>query len=409
MTEAASLVRPILRGSSESPIPAMLALASEPGMISFAGGHPDPQQLPRDWLVEAAQSVLTKLKRNDLQYGPAEGLPALRESVCELLSRRRIQAQPGEIMITTGSQQGMSLLVNAVLDPADAIAMAPFNYPAAMQAARFAGANIVTLDAAGEGLGELVRGAASRRIKVAYLVPSFANPTGHVMPVDARLRVLEDAQRHGILIIEDDPYGELWFESPPPDSLYALNQLRHIGASVAYLTSFSKTVLPALRLGVMCAPASIRRAVKLVKQAADVHSGLLEQHILNSMLRSGTLPEHLASIRAAYRQKAQAMTAALRAVARDSLSFREPAGGMFVWASLQELARPVARTDWFAFGRTHRVLIIPGQALSTDGRAAEHIRLSFANAGIEEIREGVKRLAAGLAAESARMAAPAPA
>ena len=156
MTEEDALVRSVIRTSGESPTPAMMGLAGEPGMISLAGGHPDPQQLPRDWLVEAASSVLAKLRPIDLQYGATEGLLALRESVCELLSGRRIEAQPNDLIITTGSQQGMSLLASAVLDSGDAIAMAPLNYPAAMQSARYAGASIVTLDAGGEGLGEVV-------------------------------------------------------------------------------------------------------------------------------------------------------------------------------------------------------------------------------------------------------------
>ena len=327
----------------------------------------------------------------------------MRESVCELLAERRLETQPGDVLVTTGSQQGMSLLASAVLDPGEAIAMAPFNYPAAMQSARFAGASIATLSAEGEGLGELVRRTGQTRIKAAYLVPNFANPTGHVMPVDARLRVLEDAQRHGILLIEDDPYGELWFESTPPDSLYALNQTGRIGATVAYLTSFSKTVLPALRLGVLCAPPSIRQAVKLLKQAADVHSGLLEQRILDVMLRSGRLPEHLKTIRSVYRQKARTMVDALQALAGESLSFQAPPGGMFVWTRLEGRAQHLVDTDWFAFGHTHRVLVVPGQGLAADGRPNAYIRLSFANPGIEDIREGVKRLVTGLAAESTRI------
>jgi len=240
---------------------------------------------------------------------------------------------------------------------------------------------------------------AQKRIKAVYLVPNFANPTAHMMPIDARLRALEEAQRHGILIIEDDPYGELWFDQAPPDSLYSLNQKRRMGATVAYLSSFSKTVMPALRLGVLCAPPAIRQAVKLVKQAADVHTGMLEQRILDVMLRSGRLNEHLSSIRPVYRLKARAMVEALRDVAGERLSFSDPSGGMFVWAELQGRARNVARADWFAFGRTHRVLVVPGQAFSADGRPNEYIRLTFANPSVEQIGEGIQRLVTGLDAE----------
>ncbi len=405
MTEPDAWVRSIIRTAGESPIRAMMGLAGEPGMISLAGGHPDAQSLPRDWLVEAASAVLRQLRHADLQYGATEGLAALRDSVCELLLQRRIKAQPADLIITTGSQQGMSLLANAVLDSGDAIAMAPLNYPAAMQCVRYAGARIVTLDAGGEGLGKAVRASTPGRVKAAYVVPNFANPTGHVMPAEARLRLLQEAQQLGVLIVEDDPYGDLWFDRAPPDSLYAMNQMGRIGATVVYLSSFSKTVMPALRLGVLCAPPAIRHAVKLVKQAADVHSGLLEQRILDAMLRSGRLAGHLDDVRATYRLKARTMVEALRTMAGNHLSFQEPAGGMFVWAQLEGAARQVAGADWFDFGRTHRVLVVPGQAFSADGRPNGYIRLTFANPGVEEIRVGVKRLVTGLNAESTRMAA----
>ena len=400
-----ALIRDVLRNAKESPMRAMLALTSEPGMISLAGGHPDPNLLPRDWLVEMAHVELDKLICRDLQYGPTEGLPSLRESVCAVLADRHIQAQPNEVAITTGSQQGMSLVAQVILEPGDAVAMAPFNFPASIQAVRYAGGQVLTLPGEGEGLGELAR-SARRPIKAVYLVPSFANPTAHVMPLGARLRLLEDAVRHGILVIEDDPYGELWFDRPPPDSLYALNQAGQMGAAVVYLTSFSKTVMPALRLGALAAPPAIRRAVVLAKQAGDVHTGLLEQRFLDAMLRSGRLAGHLNSIREAYKAKAQAMTETLRQCADALLFFAAPSGGMFVWGALQGSARGASATDWFAFGRKHRVLVVPGHALSADGDGTEFLRLSFANPGGADIREGVKRLAAGLVAET-RSASPA--
>jgi DNA-binding transcriptional MocR family regulator len=343
MSAMDALIRNVLRNSSGSPIRAMLALVSEPGMISLAGGHPGENLLPRDWLVEMARAELDTMTCKDLQYGPTEGLPSLRDSVCTVLATRHIQAEPGDVAITTGSQQGMSLVAQAILEPGDAVAMAPFNYPSAIQAVRYAGGHVLTLFGEGAGLGEL-QSSASRPVKAVYVVPSFSNPTGHVMPLEARLRLVEDAARYGILVLEDDPYGELWFDGPPPESLYALNQARRMGATVVYLTSFSKTLMPALRLGALVAPAAIRRAVILAKQAADVHSGLLEQRFLDAMLRSGKLIGHLNSIRAAYKAKARAMTAALQESAQQLLSFAAPSGGMFVWATLGRRPRCLAMT-----------------------------------------------------------------
>ena len=377
----------------------MLALAGEPNMISLAGGHPDPALLPRDWLVEAAQTVLPQLDPRALQYGGTEGVMALREAICPVLAARGISAAPGEVLITTGSQQGISLLARVLIETGDSIAMAHYNYPAALQAFRFSGARVHALNDDLEGVGELARSREGERLKAVYLVPNFANPTGHALSVAARLRLLDEAACTGICVIEDDPYGELWFEQSPPRSLYALNQAKGLGAHVVYLTSFSKTVMPALRLGALLAPQAIRRAVILAKQACDVHSGTLEQLFLCRMLQSGRFDGHLAALRAAYKRKADALTLALRAAAGDLLQFAEPAGGMFVWAQFMAAARDLADIDWFAFGRAHRVLALPDRAFATHDVAGSHIRLSFANPTVEAIREGVQRLARGLAAE----------
>jgi DNA-binding transcriptional MocR family regulator len=271
--------------------------------------------------------------------------------------------------------------------------MAPHNYPAAMQAVRFAGGRILVSNDDLEGLAELARGSAST-LKAVYVVPSFANPTGHCMSLEARVRLLEEATRLGLCVLEDDPYGELWFEQPPPDSLCALNQAHGIGAAVAYLTSFSKILVPAFRLGALVASSSLRRAVVLAKQAADVHTGLLEQHVLNAMLRSPRLAPHLEQLRAMYRTKARTMTQTLRRLAEDLLAFEEPAGGMFVWA--RRLEGEGERLDAFEFARTHRVLVLSGSAFSPEGRLSPHLRLSFANPPLEALREGIERLARGL-------------
>ncbi|HEX7115517.1 MAG TPA: PLP-dependent aminotransferase family protein [Steroidobacter sp.] len=371
----------------------MLALASEPGMISLAGGHPDPALMPHNWFIEVVEQVLSRLDSAALQYGATEGLPALRESVSALLQERRIQAGPADVVITTGSQQGISLLMSALLEPGDAVVMAPHNYPAAMQAVRFAGGRIVVSNDDLEGLAELARDSAAT-LKAVYVVPSFANPTGHCMSLEARVGLLEEASRLGLCVIEDDPYSELWFDQPPPDSLCALNQSRGIGAAVAYLTSFSKILAPAFRLGAFIAPPSLRRAVLLAKQAGDVHTGLLEQHVLDAMLRSPRLAPHLGHLRALYRTKARTMTQTLRRLALDLLAFEEPAGGMFVWA--RRLAAENERLDAFEFGRTHRVLVLPGSAFSPDSRSSPYLRLSFANPPLEALREGIERLASGL-------------
>jgi 2-aminoadipate transaminase len=393
---AERLLRPVIRHSQESPIRAMLALAAEPDMISLAGGHPDPELLPRDWLVAAAQRVLQQIDAKALQYGSTEGVASLREVICLVLATRAIKAAPGELLITTGSQQGISLLARVLIEPGDSVAMAHYNYPAALQAFRFSGATVHPLDEDFEGLGELARSVDGKSLKAVYLVPSFANPTGHTLSVAARLQLLEEAAHADICVIEDDPYGELWFDQPPPPSLYALNQVNDIGAQVVYLTSFSKTVMPALRLGVLLAPSALRRGVVLAKQTCDVHSGSLEQLFLAHMLQFGDLNSHLEALRAAYKGRASTLMQALRSFAPEVLDFAPPAGGMFVWTQFAAATPDLARIDWFAFGRRHRVLALPDRAFVAHGVGGSHLRLSFANPPVEAIREGVRRLASGL-------------
>lgn len=397
-TLPASMLRAVYRDAKGSPIRAMLALASEKGVISLAGGHPDPSLLPLDWLLQAAQESLEKLDSGGLQYGPTEGIRPLRESVCAILATRQIAVVSDDVLITTGSQQAIALMASVLIEPGETVAMARFNYPAAQQAFKFAGANIVVFDDEADELARIARDARQGPVKAVYLVPNFANPTGHVMSVDARRRLLTVAARERICVIEDDPYGELWFDRPPPDSLYALNQRESIDAHVAYVTSFSKILVPALRLGAVVAPAAIRRALVVAKQAADLHSGLMEQGFLDSMLRSPILPAHLLALRNAYRVKARAMVDALRRDASGLLTFRDPSGGMFVWATLAGAQGVLTDIDWFAFGRKYSVLALPGEAFS-DGGTEPYLRLSFANPGIEAIREGVRRLSAGLVAE----------
>jgi 2-aminoadipate transaminase len=295
MTAERGPLRPLYAQASGSPIRAMLALAGREGMVSLAGGHPDPALLPAEWLRESLLEVAGGLQGRSLQYGATEGLAALREASAALLQQRGLAAQMDDVLVTTGSQQAIDLLARVLVEPGEGVAVESFNYPAALQAFRFAGARLVEVptDAQGMDVGRLEPILQAESPRVLYVVPNFANPTGAVMPLARRLRLLELAAQYGVTLIEDDPYGELWFDTAPPPSLAQLNQQAGSPAQVAYMTSYSKVVAPALRLGVLLAPAGIARGVVLAKQAADVHSGSLEQLTLAAMLASGQLGPHL--------------------------------------------------------------------------------------------------------------------
>lgn len=398
MTDARGALRPLYAQASGSPIRAMLALAGREGMISLAGGHPDPALLPAGWLCESLLEVAGQLQGRNLQYGATEGLAALREASAGLLQQRGLTAQAGDVLITTGSQQAIDLLARVLVEPGEGVAVESFNYPAALQAFRFAGARLVEVptDAQGMDIDKLEPILQADHPRVLYVVPNFANPTGAVMPLARRLRLLELAAQYGVTLIEDDPYGELWFEEAPPPSLAQLNQQAGSPAQVAYMTSYSKVVAPALRLGVLLAPADIARGVVLAKQAADVHSGSLEQLTLAAMLASGRLAPHLADLRPAYAAKGRTLDQALREHCGGLLEFDRPQGGMFIWAKLNAALPLLPTQAWVDFGLQHQVLVVPGAAFSISGAAQPWLRLSFANPAPEALRQGAERLGRGL-------------
>jgi len=398
MSHAQGPLRPLYAQASGSPIRAMLALAGREGMVSLAGGHPDPALLPADWLRESLQEVAGQLQGRSLQYGATEGLPTLREASAALLQQRGLAAQAEHLLITTGSQQAIDLLARVLVEPGQAVAVESFNYPAALQAFRFAGARLVEVptDAHGMDVDKLEALLKAERPRVLYVVPNFANPTGAVMPLARRLRLLALAAQYGVMLVEDDPYGELWFDTAPPPSLAQLNQQAGLPAQVAYMTSYSKVVAPALRLGVLLAPADIARGVVLAKQAADVHSGSLEQLALASMLASGRLGAHLDTLRPAYAAKGSALAEALHTHCDSLLEFDKPQGGMFIWAKLADGLPLLPTQAWVDFGLANQVLVVPGAAFSISNTAQPWLRLSFANPTPEALRQGAERLGRGL-------------
>lgn len=398
MTAARGPLRPLYAQASGSPIRAMLALAGREGMVSLAGGHPDPALLPADWLRESLLEVTSQLQGRSLQYGATEGLPALREASAALLQERGLAAEANDVLITTGSQQAIDLLARVLVEPGEGVAVKSFNYPAALQAFRFAGARLVEVPTDAQGMDvdrlEPILQAASP--PVLYVVPNFANPTGAVMPLARRIRLLALAAQYGVTLIEDDPYGELWFGEEPPPSLAQLNQQAGSPAQVAYMTSYSKVVAPALRLGVLLAPADIARGVVLAKQAADVHSGSLEQLALAAMLASGRLASHLDRLRPAYAAKGDTLDQALRAHCTGLLDFDAPRGGMFIWAKSSSALPLLPMQAWVDFGLQHQVLVVPGAAFSISGAAQPWLRLSFANPAAAALQQGAERLGRGL-------------
>ncbi|MED5618105.1 aminotransferase-like domain-containing protein [Ideonella sp. BN130291] len=387
-------VRALFAKAQGSAIRELGLLAQEPDMVSLAGGMPDPALLPLAPVREAYARALASDNPSVLQYGPTDGLPACKEAIAGFLATHLGPHGPEDWVITTGSQQGIDLAARTLLDAGDTVAVEAHAYPAALQAFRFCEARIAGVAADEQGMlpQALADLAGRQRVKAIYLVPTYGNPTGALMGTQRRIELLKAAASAGAVLIEDDPYRCLGFdEAAAPPTLHQLNEEHRLGAQVVYLTSFSKTIAPALRVGALLAPPALRRAVVLAKQAADIHSGLVDQGVLVQLLRGDWLAGHLAALRRHYATKGQALHAALQTHAADLMSWQPPRGGMFIWGTLR--GKAPAGTDWKALFREHRVLFVPGREFSADGSDAGHLRLSFAHPSVERLHTGAQRLA----------------
>jgi DNA-binding transcriptional MocR family regulator len=399
-------VRALFATAQGSAIRELATLAQQPDMVSLAGGMPDPALLPLGPVREAYARVLGGDNPCVLQYGPTDGLPACKEAIAAFLAHQLGEHSPADWLITTGSQQGIDLVARTLLDAGDGVAVEAHAYPAALQAFRFCEARIAGVAADEQGMlpDALAELAGRQRVKAIYLVPTYGNPTGALMGTQRRLQLLKAAAEAGAVLIEDDPYRCLGFDADAaPPTLHQLNHEHRVGAQVAYLTSFSKTIAPALRVGALLAPPALRRAVVLAKQAADIHSGLVDQGVLTQLLQGDWLAGHLATLHRHYADKGQALHAALQAHVSDLMSWQPPRGGMFIWGTLRGTAP--AGTDWKALFREHRVLFVPGREFSASGSDAGHLRLSFAHPSIERLQLGAERLSRVL--RQALQAAPA--
>jgi 2-aminoadipate transaminase len=377
-------------------------LADTREMVSFAPGYPAPEAFPWTEFGEIASELL----RGDgtvLQYGATRGYRPLLDSILEIMADRGVALSREQILVTTGSQQGLDLVARVLLDPGDVVLVELPSYTGAITAFRNAQADMVGVpqEADGIDLGALdailarLR-AGGRRVRLLYVVPNFQNPTGLLIGRAKRWRLMEWAARHDLLIVEDDPYRELYFS----DSL-ATDAIRSLEADdpegrVIYLSSFSKTLAPGFRMGWMAAPAAIAAKLELAKQAVDLCSGTFDQRMVYECCRRGVLARLTPELRAHYRHKRDVMVTALNEALGDMLSWRAPQGGFFLWATLPpqlDAERMVERAQ------ANGVIYVPGNAFFVDGGGRNTMRLSFSAPTPERIVEGVRRLAAAVRQE----------
>jgi 2-aminoadipate transaminase len=368
----------------------ILKVTEQPGIISFAGGLPSSRTFPVAAFAEACAKVLRDDGPGALQYAASEGYGPLREQVAAMLPW---PVDPAQVLITTGSQQGLDLVAKVLIDTGSRILVEAPTYLGALQAFAPMEPQVLSVagDAQGVDLADLADKAPGARFL--YVLPNFQNPTGRTMGEARRMALAATAARLGLPLIEDNPYGDLWFDAPPPAPLAARNP-----DGCIYLGSFSKVLAPGLRLGYVIAPAAIMPKLLQAKQAADLHSPGFNQRMVSEVLRDGFLARHVPTIRALYQAQRDAMLAALaREMAGLDVSWNTPAGGMFLWARLPQGVNAAALLPHAV---ERGVAFVPGAPFYADQADERTLRLSFVTASREQIDTGVAALAAAVRAAS---------
>jgi DNA-binding transcriptional MocR family regulator len=374
--------------------------AQQPDVISFAAGYPAADLFPLDELRDVAASLLGG-DGEALQYGPTKGHLPLVEALVAEMARRSVTAVPEELLVTTGSQQGLDLAARVLTGPGDTVLVELPTFTGAISAFRNAQAHVTGVRQGPDGidLDDLERITATlaregRRVKLLYVVPNFQNPTGRLLSMTHRQALLEWAARHDTLIVEDDPYGALFFEGEvEPGATRPLKSLDADGR-VVYLSSFSKTLAPGFRVGWMVAVPPLVERFEIAKQGADLTSGTLDQRFACEALRRGVIDRLVPRLRRTYRSRRDAMVAALRAQLPGRLAFDTPRGGFFLWATLAEGERDTSLLDR---ALEERLIFVSGSAFFVDGGGHDTIRLAFSAAPDALIGEGVARLGRALA------------
>ncbi len=377
------------RAFRPSAIRAFARLINDPGIISFAGGVPNPETFPAERIAEVAAKVVRERRTIALQYGPTRGLPGLCGAIATICRGRGMETAAADVMVTTGSQQALDLIAHTILDPGDVVAVELPTYigGSASFFARSAELAGVQQDDQGIVPASLREVASRRRIKLLYTIPNFQNPSGRLMTQARRAAVLEIAEEYDFLIIEDDPYGELVYVE---DADTTPMKSRDTTGRVIYLGSFSKVLAPGLRCGWIVAAEPLLERLEIAKQAADLCSGMLDQSIVEELVTAGELGPQIEKVRAFYRGKRAVMIEELERHFAGKARWTPADGGLFTFVTMNEGIDTTARVaDAVANG----VAYIPGSPFFVDGSGANTMRLTFAKESDERIREGVGRLA----------------
>ena len=390
-----------LNNVETSAIRELFKLLGKPGIISFAGGFPDSTLFDVDGIREACLQALSAAPGAALQYGATEGYQPLREQLASWMQSKGTKDVSAEqLIVTTGSQQALDLLGKTMIDPGDKVIVEGPTFLATIQCFRLYGADLVSapIDAHGVQTDALEQLIIEHQPKLVYLIPTFGNPSGATLSPQRRRRVLELAVKYQTLVVEDDPYGDLYFGAAPPPSLLALSAtVPGSRALLAHCGSLSKVLSPGLRVGWMVAPPELLTRATMCKQFSDAHTSTFAQATAAQYLQAGRMPATLAKVRVVYAERAQAMGEALRQELGAAIDFVQPQGGLFVWARLTGALGKLADGAELAKRAIEKgVAFVPGAPFYANSPDGSTLRLSFATVDIDKIGEGIARLGQAL-------------
>jgi len=390
-----------LNNVETSAIRELFKLLGKPGIISFAGGFPDSAMFDVDGIREASNAALAKDPGAALQYGATEGFNPLREQLAAFMASKGAQdVAPDQLIVTTGSQQALDLLGKTLIGPGDKVIVEGPTFLATIQCFRLYGAQLISAPIDGDGVqtDKLEQLIAEHKPKFVYLIPTFGNPSGAMLSAERRKRVLELAVQYNTIIVEDDPYGDLYFGDAPPPSLLAMSpQVPGSRELLVHCGSLSKVLSPGLRVGWMIGPAELLAKATMCKQFSDAHTSTFAQATAAEYLQAGRMPATLDKVRSVYAQRARTMGDALRKELGDAVSFVQPQGGLFVWARLTGAGGKVKDgNDYAKRAIEQSVAFVPGAPFFCANPDHATFRLSFATAPEDKILEGVSRLAKAL-------------
>ena len=381
---------------SGSAIREMLKMAAIPGVISFGGGLPAPEVFPIEEFKNASQKVLAEKGVEALQYSITDGYIPLREVICDITNRDGANLVPGNVMITNGSQQALDLLGKILINHGDRILVEAPTYLGALQAWNAFGAEYVQVETDEDGLiPEAVEAAMRVSPKFLYLMPNFQNPTGKTLPIERRRKIIEIADHYGVPIIEDDPYGKLRYEGEDITPMLVLdNEYRggtgdSLDGNVIYLSTFSKTLAPGIRLAWISAPKQVISKFINAKQGADLNTSALLQMIVYEVIKDGFIDDHLHLIREVYGRRRDLMLESLEEFFPAGVSWTEPKGGMFLWVTLPD---GITSTELLKVCVERKVGFVPGIPFYPNEGGENTMRLNFSNATDERLVEGMKRM-----------------